>query len=160
MGESGFTHKAAEIYKDLKTLVKISGKDGRKTGQAEIKAAIANADPKGIPKKNGYPVSMMILHNQYRYRGNALSKLVPDLGAIAVEGTVGLPDSLMKELKVKAGEQVRIISDYGAMDSMVRSIPELKSQTACFLPNGNLPSGILDEVYSGNSVINVKIEKA
>jgi len=160
MGKSGFAHKPSEIYRELKTLVKISGKDGRKTGQAEIKAAIANADPKGIPKKNGYPVSMMILHNQYRYRGNALSKLVPDLDKIAAEGIVGLPDSLMKELKVKTGEQVRIISDFGAMDSMVRSIPELKSQTACFLPNGNLPSEILDEVYSGHSVIDVKIEKA
>ena len=103
---------------------------------------------------------MMILHNHFRYRGNALSNLVPDLEPLTAEGTVGLSGSLMEQLKVKAGERVRIISENGAMDSMARLMPGLNGQTACFIPNGNIPSGIYGEVYPENYMVHVKIVKA
>lgn len=160
MDENKFTHKPAEIFKELKALVKLPEQDGGGSGQTDIKPAPDSGKRDRVPRKNDYPVGMMILHNHYRYRGNALSNLVPELNTLSDAGTVGLPESLMVELGVKAGEQVRIISEYGTLDSEVQSIAGLQSQTACFSPNGSLPSDIRDELYSGNNVIDVKIVKA
>jgi len=151
MGAAGFKLKPAEIIRELKPLMEATGQKDRSTGPKELKPIPAGT--------NRYPVSMTILHNHYRYRGNSLSKLIPELGPIAAEGTVGLSNSLMEELKVKAGEQVRIISENGAMESMARLIPGLSDQTACFIPNGSNPSAIHHELYPENQVVHVKIEK-
>lgn len=159
MGESGFARLPAEIFRELRPQISISEQDAGKSKAVRMKAAPVTDSRDSEEKNNSYPVRMMILHNHYRYRGNVLSSLVPELSSISDEGSLGLPDSLMKKLKVKAGDLVSIISEHGAMDSLVRPVPGLEVQTACFIPNGDFLPGIHDEVQSGNRVINVKIEK-
>ena len=159
MGETGFSQKPAEIFRELKPMVETAVRDDRSTGPTELKPIPGGASWKGPVKHNGYPISMLLLHNHFRYRGNCLSNLVPDLGPITGQGTVGLSGSLMEELKVKAGERVRIISENGTLDSMARLIPGLESQTACLILNGSSIPGIYNELYPGNHVVHVKIEK-
>ncbi len=159
MGASGFGQKPAALMRELKPLLEATGREDRSTGPPELKAISGGGSRKGPVKQNGYPVNMMLLHNHFRYRGNSLTDLIPDLGPITAEGTVGLSGSLMEELKVKPGERVRITSENGEMDSVARLIPGLNGQTACFIPNGNKLSGIHHEVYPENQVVHVKIEK-
>jgi len=110
-------------------------------------------------KRNGFPVSLVLRYNHFRYRGNELSKLIPDLRSISGSGDLGLSDSLMVKLKVKAGDRVRIISEHGEMDSVVCSLSGQNCQTACLLPEHRDPSGILGGVYPESLAINVMIKK-
>ena len=159
MGEPGLSQKPAEIFREVKPLVEIHDRDGRDAGYAELKPVPGGMSRKEPEKQNGYPVSLMLLHNHYRYRGNCLTGLVADLRPITGEGTVGLSGSLMKELKVKEGDRVRIISENGTVESAARSIPGLNGRTACLMPNGRGLQGIHDEVFPENRVVHVKIEK-
>jgi predicted molibdopterin-dependent oxidoreductase YjgC len=159
MGSRGFSRQPAAVFRELHPMIRISEQDRADRGQRGIKQP-SEEDARGGDRRNkGYPVHLIIQHNHYRYRGNVISKLVPELNSISGEEMLGLPGSLMKELKVKAGDRVRIITEQGEMKSVIRSVEGLKSGTACFIPNGNLPSGIQDEIHSGNRVINIKIEK-
>ena len=65
----------------------------------------------------------------------------------------------MVKLRVKEGDTVRIITEHGEMDSVVRSNPGQNCQTACLFPNGSDLYGIQDGVYPDKLVVNVKIEK-
>lgn len=159
MGSSGFSRQAAAVFRELHPLIRIPEQDRAEKGQPGIKQLSEKDTRSGARNKNGYPVHLMIRHNHYRYRGNAISKLVPELNSISGEEKLGLSGTLMQELKLKAGDQVRIISEKGEMKSIVRSVEGLESGTACFIPDGHLPPGMQDEIRSGNRVINVKIEK-
>jgi anaerobic selenocysteine-containing dehydrogenase len=159
MGETGFSANPAATFRELKPMLEIPEENKRKPGSPEFQLHKGGEAQKGIEMQKDFPVSLIMQHNHYRYRGNSLARLVPELGPISHEGMVGLPDELMKELKVKAGERVRIITADGTMDSLVRPIPGLKGQTACFCPNGSDPSGIHQEIYPENRVVHVKIEK-
>jgi anaerobic selenocysteine-containing dehydrogenase len=159
LGETGFSHKPAEIFRELKPILEITGENKTKPSSPELQFLKGEEVQKGKAMQKAYPVSLIMQHNHYRYRGSSLSKLVPELGPITHEGTVGLPDELMKKLKVEAGERVRIITENGSMDSLVRPIPGLTGQTASFCPNGSPHSGIHKELYPEDPVIHVKIEK-
>ena len=159
MGETGFSSKPAETFRELKPVLEITGEMKTKLGSPELQFIKSETEQKGKAKPSAHPVSLIMQHNHYRYRGNSLSKLVPELGPVSHEGMVGLPEELMKKLKVEAGEPVRIITDNGAMDSLVRPVPGLVGQTAFFFTNGSLPSVIHQELYPENHVVQVKIEK-
>jgi len=159
MGDKGFSRKAADIYRELQAVLEAGAPSRGKNGKAKIKHRPQADGPKGVKKDKLYPLDMMILYNHFRYRGNSLSKMVPDLSSISEKGTLGLPDALMDELNMKAGDRARIISGFGELKSVVRPVNGLENQTACFIPNGEIPSGILERVLAGNSLIQVNIEK-
>ena len=159
MGEAGFSQKPAEIFRELKPLVEIRGQDSRDVSPMKDPSQPRRANFESPEKENGFPVSLMLRYNHFRYRGNRLSDLVTDLGTIAGEGDLGLPDSLMLKLKVKEGDRVRIVSEHGKMDSVVCSRAGQNCHTACLLPHSSDPSGIMGGVYPESLVINVMIEK-
>jgi formate dehydrogenase alpha subunit len=159
MGEEGFSQKPAELFRELKPVVDILRQQNRNVDPVKNPPPPRGTSPKKPEKGSGFPVSLMLRYNHFRYRGNRLSDLVPDLGSIDGEGDLGLPDSLMVKLKVKEGDRVRIVSEHGEMDSVVCSRTGQNCQTACLLPNGSDPSGILGGVYPERLVVQVMIEK-
>lgn len=156
MGEDGFSQNPAEIFKEIKPFLEFRD---RKTGPLKIELNPREEILKSPAKENGFPVNLMLRYNHFRYRGNALNTLVPDLESINGKGDLGLSDSLMVKLKVKTGDRVRIVSEHGEMDSVVCSISGQNCQTACLLPEHKELSGILRGVYAENLVVNVTIEK-
>ena len=159
MGNQGLSRKPAEIFREVKPFIGIPGMNGRDSSSLKDQRVSPGPARQKQGKENGYPVSLMLRHNHYRYRGNRLSDLVPDLASMAGEGALGLPDSLMLKLKVKEGDRVRIVSEHGEMDTVVCSRAGQNCQSACLLSNGKDPSGILDGVYPDNLLVNVKIDK-
>ena len=160
MGAKGFTLKPAELSREVKTLVQLDGLTEGENGQPDMNPSAVCSNGKDLPGAKEFPVSLIFSHNQFRYRGEPLSRLVPELRSISGEGTLGLSESIMEDLKVQAGETVRIISEYGTLESLVHPLPVQQNQVACFIPNGGLPRGILEELDSGKKVMSVKIEKA
>ncbi len=158
MGARGFTYKPPEISREVKTLVQMPEQKDGSVGPGMKPSAICS-NGKALPSGKDYPVNMVFSHNQFRYRGEPLSKLIPELDSISGEGTLELSEPLMEELKIQAGDPVRILTEFGTMASQVRPITGLNSHMACFIPNGNLPQGVLDELSSGKKVMPVKIEK-
>jgi formate dehydrogenase (NADP+) alpha subunit len=160
MGAKGFTPKAAELSREVKTLVQLNEQKPGEGGQPDMKPSAVCSNGKELPGGKDYPVSLLFSHNQFHYRGESMSRLVPELVSISGEGTLGLSESVMEDLQVQAGEPVRIISEYGTLESTVRLMPLLQNQVACFIPNGSLPERVLDELNAGKKVMSVKIEKA
>ncbi len=156
MGEKGFSQNPSEIFREIKPLF-----DRNRKGAGALKGKPLQRGPvrETSEKTNGFPVSLVLRYNHFRYRGNTLSKLVPDLESIAGNGDLGLSDSLMVKLKVKAGDRVRIVSEHGQMDSVVCSMSGQNCQTACLLPEHQDPAGILEGVYPEDLALNVTIEK-
>jgi predicted molibdopterin-dependent oxidoreductase YjgC len=159
MGEPGFSRRSAEIFRELKPLLEIREQKLRRVSlvkdQRQARGEIIESPEIG----NGFPVSLMLRYDHFKYRGNRLSDLVTDLGSISEEGELGLPDSLMLKLKVKEGDHVRIVSEYGEMNSVVCSGAGQNCHTACLLPTSSDSSGILGGVYPEDLMINVMIEK-
>jgi formate dehydrogenase alpha subunit len=160
MGAKGFTTKPAELSREVKALVQLSGQNEGGKGKPDMRPSAVCTNGKDLPGGKDYPVRLIFSHNQFRYRGEFLSRLVPELASISGEGTIGLSEPLMEELKVKAGERVRIDTEYGTMASLVRPLPGMQDHVASFIPDGDLPRDILDELHSGKKVMPVKIEKA
>ena len=159
MGESGFSRKPAEIFRELKSLMNISEKDREKSDPIRIKPGPERDVQYELSEDKIYPIRMLILHNHYRYRGFAMSALIPDLNSISAEGTLGLSRSLMEEWKLEAGDGIRIITEQGEMKTAVRLADGMESRTACFIPNGKVPSGIQEKILAGYRVLQVKIVK-
>jgi anaerobic selenocysteine-containing dehydrogenase len=159
VGAREFTPKPAELSREVKMLVQLQEQKEGESGQPDMKPSAVCSNGKELPGGKDYPVSLLFSHNQFRYRGESLSRLVPELDSISGEGTLGLSEPLMEELKVQAGDTVRISSEYGTLESLVRPMPILQNQVACFIPNGSLPDGIMEELNSGEKVMPVKIEK-
>lgn len=158
LDETGFSHKPAELFRELKSVADLTERTKRDDKSAWNKlGTVISRRVKG-KQGDGYPIHLMIRHNHFRYRGNRITEWVPELEIISADGSVGLPDNLMESLKLKEGDPVRIISEYGEMDSAVRSLPGLEGSSACLFENGIGTSGILAG-DSGTSVLNVKIEK-
>jgi len=160
MGAKGFTPKPAEVSREVKALVQLSGQNEGGKGKPDMRPATVCSNGKDLPGGKDYPVRLIFSHNQFRYRGESLSRLVPELASISGEGTIGLSELLMEELKVKAGERVTIKTEYGTMASLVRLLPGMEDHIASFIPDGDLPLNILNELHSGKKVMPVKIEKA
>ncbi|MCK4751192.1 MAG: molybdopterin-dependent oxidoreductase, partial [Bacteroidales bacterium] len=161
MEESGFSQKPAEIFRELKPEMERPAVERPAVERPAIDSPAIETPHEGKRGSPGisYPVSMMLRYNHFRYRGNRLNDLVPDLESVTGQGTLGLSDSLMVKLRVKEGDTVRIITEHGEMDSVVRSNPGQNCQTACLFPNGSDLYGIQDGVYPDKLVVNVKIEK-
>jgi predicted molibdopterin-dependent oxidoreductase YjgC len=156
MGEDGFSQNPVEIYREIRPLFE-SGK--KAVSPLKIESNPRKEPLKSTEKGNGIPVNLRFRYNHFRYRGNALSKLIPDLESMNGKGGLGLSDSLMVKLKVKAGDRVRIVSEHGEMDSVVCSLSGQNCQTACLLPEHRDPSGILGGVYPESLAVNVMIKK-
>jgi len=154
MGTTGFGSKPANLYKEIRSEIEFPAR--------KVKGVIAGIKSVRIrqPEQDkAYPVHVVLLHNYFNYRGNRLSDLIPELSTIAEEGVVGLAESLMNLLKVKEGEQVRIITEKGDLDTICRSMPELEGQTACLYPNGNDTLKLYGELYPRTSTLDARIEK-
>jgi predicted molibdopterin-dependent oxidoreductase YjgC len=155
MEESGFTQKPAEIFRELRPLIE----NPAHFKPADRESKINGSGSERPEEHNGYPVRLNLHHNHYRYRGNRLIELVEDLRSVSPEGMIGLPDSLMVKLKVKEGDKVRIFSEHGKLETVVRSNPGQNCQSACLFTNSNETFSIQGKLYPDNMTVNVKIEK-
>ncbi len=156
MGVDGFSQNPAEIFREIKPLLETRSK---KVSPLQVEPKTRKKLLREPDKTDGFPVSLVLRYNHFRYRGMELSRLIPDLGSIAGNGDLGLSDSMMVKLNVKAGDRVRIISEHGEMDSVVSSMSGQNCQTACLLPEHRDPPGILDGVYPENLAVQVMIKK-
>jgi len=169
MGESGFSSNPHLIFKELRSISNIPGRAGMYMSTEEVKSGTSKTDfpntgaqdsPPEIPEEdNSYPVKMMLRHNHFRYRGNRLNDLVPDLESITGNGSIGLPASMMEEHALKEGNRVMIVSRYGKIDSVAISLPGLIGQSACLFTSGKESFGLYEGVYPEEILIDVKIEK-
>jgi predicted molibdopterin-dependent oxidoreductase YjgC len=160
----GFPSKASDVYREIRSSIEIPGKNGKSGKSISGKAAFADpstshAGAGSADDTNSHPVTLQINHNHFRYRGNYLGELVPDLHSVIRGNMISLSDPLMKRLDVREGEQVRVTSPYGTLESAVRSIPELKGETALLCSNGNEPDCLHSGNYPESLLMNVKIEK-
>ena len=101
----------------------------------------------------------MLRYDHFKYRGNRLTDVVDGLQSIADEGVIGIPPSMMSQLMVKEGDQVRICTEAGESLSISRSIPGLAGQSACLFSNGMNSFKLYDGIYPENSMISARIEK-
>jgi hypothetical protein len=159
MGESGFSSRPAQIYREMNSAFQLRGRSAGTGSSGEISSGSERTRPAPKGKANGYPVSLMIRHDHFRYRGNCLGDFITDLETVTNGSSVGLADSLMDELGLVEGDHVRIVSACGAVDSLARLLPGLDGHSACLLQHGNGASGIHQGFYPEKSVMDVRIEK-
>ncbi|MCK5137992.1 MAG: molybdopterin-dependent oxidoreductase [Bacteroidales bacterium] len=155
MQESGFSSKPADIFREIRSFIEIPYSNGK-----NVKSGFQPIRLKPQKKNAAYPIQVMLRHNHFKYRGNRLTDLVPGLHSITDEGVIGLSPSLMRQLKVKEGDQVRICTETGESLSISRPMPELADHSACLFSNGTDSIKLCGGIFPGTSMISARIEKA
>lgn len=156
MKMDGFSSNSATLFRELRPFLKLNGEDDRRI--SHIKATSHTITPGPEPAGNGnpFPVRMILRYNHFRYRGNCLHDLIPELSETTQFDTVGLPVWLMTDLKLNHGDPVRIVSASGGMNAVAQAIPGIDGNLACLSHFGNGTSVL--GTNSEKGFIDVRIE--
>jgi formate dehydrogenase alpha subunit len=122
--------------------------------------------PKFVPVKpkpgktdKDFPVRLILHHNHFRYRGTGLSSLVEDLKEVIDENKVGLSPQLIKQYKVQEGDKIRVITEYGESQSIIKSLRALNGNTARLFPGNDDIFLLTGRLNPDQTMINARIEK-
>lgn len=154
MGVAGFSSKPADLFREMRSMIEFpAGISNKVMPKGEI---IKTKQKKG---DDSYPVRIVLRHSHFAYRNNPLSEWIPELKFISQEGMIGLSSTLMKQLKVKEGARVRVLTKKGESEMICMSMPETADHTAWLFPNGNGTVKLSGEISPGNNILFARIEK-
>ena len=153
MQEEGFNYKQQEdIFNELKAHTDISLKSNNKLMKnflpVEVKYSV---------KRNDYPLKVGLEYNHFNYMGNLLSSLINDVREISDEGIVNISHELANNFKVKDGDTVKLITEYGEIIRRVKKNNELNNDHVFVTINGNEFNKNLNN--QNQSFLFAKIEK-
>jgi predicted molibdopterin-dependent oxidoreductase YjgC len=155
MPEKGFSkYKSKDILNELQsfTCIPSSGNKKKNTSFIPVKPKPGKAD------KN-FPVRMILDHNHFRYRGNDLSTLIPELKTVIDENVLGLSHQLMDLLKLQDGDTVKITTEYGESQSIIKASRALTGNTARLFPDGMDVLQLTGTINPDRTMIYARIEK-
>jgi predicted molibdopterin-dependent oxidoreductase YjgC len=158
MDKEGFYSSPADLFRELKPFLVLNGVDEREFNPGEAGAGLEGTSPEQPGDRSGFPLRMAIRHNHYRYRGNNLHGLVPDLGKATGNGMVALSESLMNDLNLKNGDPVKIVSANGEIYSQASATPGKNGDVACLIHYGIDASAIISPYKPGMDFVEVRIE--
>jgi len=155
MRETGFSEiKSKDILKEIQSFTGSPSPEPEK----QISKFIPVKPQPGKADKD-FPVRLILDHNHFRYRGNSLTSLVEDLKEVIDENILGLSPQLIEQYKVQEGDKVKVITEYGESQSIIKSLRALNGNTARLFPDCNDILLLTGRLNPDQTVVNARIEK-
>ncbi len=162
MNESGFTNiRPGSIWKEIRALC-IEDRNGRHGTDGHLKRSPAKLPPPGTrpqAESRGFPLKIFVSHNHYRYRGNCLTGLVPDLQEVAGKNTVMINRKIMKQLRAGEGGQAKITTGSGEILCVLKSADGIPPDSAILTPGNGEILALTPGMSPEDKIFNARIEK-
>lgn len=155
MKETGFSKiKSKDILNEIQSFTGAPSPDPKK----QISKFIPVKPQPGKANKD-FPVRLILHHNHFRYRGNSLTSLVEDLKEVVDENILGLSPQLIEQYNVQESDKVKVITEYGESQSIIKSLRNLNGNTARLFPGINDIFLLTGRLNPDQTMINARIEK-
>lgn len=155
MLETGFSnYKSKDILKEVQLFTGIPSPGPKKENPKFIPVK-----PEPVKTDKDFPVRVILDHNHFRYRGNSLTSLVPDLMGVIDASILGLSPGLIEELKLEEGDKVNITTESGESQTIIKSLHTLTGNSARLFPNCKDILLLTGSINPDRTLINARIEK-
>jgi len=153
MLETGFSnYKSKDILKEVQSFTGISSH-----GNKNLK--LIPAKPKPGKANKDFPVRIILNHYHFRYRGNNLISLIPDLKEVIDENTLALSPQLIEQFNLQEGDKVKVITEFGECQSIIKSSLAMNGNSARLFPNSTDFLFLTGRINPDRTMINARIEK-
>ena len=155
MLETGFSnYKSKDILKEIQTYTGIPSPPLEQGNQKFIPV-----NPKPVKTDKDFPVRVILGYNHFRYRGNSLTLLIADLKEVIDENILELSPQLMDEFKLQEGDKVKVKTEFGESQSIIKSSPVMNGNSARLFPNCLDISLLTGRINPDRIMVDARIEK-